>query len=391
MREVSDPSLTSRIRRYGVFNANGCFNCGGCTISCELTDGNASFPRQVMQAGLLGLNDSVRQSFGPWICHDCGDCSDVCPREAKPRESLATLRRYLVAEYDWTGLAGRICASRAWEMAALSIASGLVLALIILYHLYVGKVDSTTLRTTAMGMEHMFPRITYFTVAVFLLPLFFLVTNAIRMFVFTMRRGPNREIGLKFYLAQAKTLLVEAITQKEFLKCPAKLEKRKWIIHWFLAFGFTLLFVIKLFFLRWFQTDKIYAFYHPQRWLGYLGFACLVAAASEFLFERYRNRPPFRQQSVFGDWMVPAMLILTAVSGLGVHLLRYAGFGLSAHYCYAAHLMVAVPLLAVELPFGKSSHMLYRPLALYFDAVRKMASRETDARDNQTVEKGAAA
>jgi F420-non-reducing hydrogenase large subunit len=85
-----------------------------------------------------------------------------------------------------------------------------VLALIILYHLYIGKVDATTLRTTAMGMEHMFPRITYFTVAVFLLPLLFLLTNALRMFVFTMWRGPNREIGLKFYVAEAKTLLVEA-------------------------------------------------------------------------------------------------------------------------------------------------------------------------------------
>lgn len=388
MREVSDPSLPSRIRRFGVFNAKGCFNCGGCTLSCELTDGNTTFPRQIMQAGLLGLKDSVRQSLGAWICHDCGDCSDICPREAKPRESMATLRRYLVAEYDWTGLAGKICGARAWEVTALSVVAGLVLAIIVLYHLYIEKVEANTLRTTAMGMEHMFPRITYFAVAVFLLPVFFLLSNAMRMFIFTMRRGPAREIGLKHYLAEAKTLLVEAVTQKEILKCPASLEKRKWIIHWFLAFGFTLLFVIKLFFLQWFQTDKIYAFYHPQRWLGYLGFACLVVAAGEFMFERYRNRPPFRQQSVFSDWMVPVMLILTAVSGMAVHVLRYAGFALSTHYCYAVHLMVAVPLLVVELPFGKSSHMLYRPLALYFDAVKKRALKETDSR---AVEKGEAA
>jgi heterodisulfide reductase subunit C/quinone-modifying oxidoreductase subunit QmoC len=30
---------------------------------------------------------------------------------------------------------------------------------------------------------------------------------------------------------------------------------------------------------------------------------------------------------------------------------------------YAAHLVIAVPMLAVEVPFGKWAHLLYRPLA----------------------------
>jgi hypothetical protein len=35
--------------------------------------------------------------------------------------------------------------------------------------------------------------------------------------------------------------------------------------------------------------------------------------------------------------------------------------------------MIAVPMLLVEVPFGSSSHMLYRPLALYFTAVKERA------------------
>jgi quinone-modifying oxidoreductase, subunit QmoC len=121
MRETADPSLISEVRKYGVFNARGCFNCGSCTIVCDLAAGSASFPRRAMQSVVLGLKDSVRQSLDPWLCHDCGDCSVTCPREAKPRESMATLRRYLMAQYDWTGLSRRICRSPAWEIAALSI------------------------------------------------------------------------------------------------------------------------------------------------------------------------------------------------------------------------------------------------------------------------------
>jgi heterodisulfide reductase subunit C/quinone-modifying oxidoreductase subunit QmoC len=40
---------------------------------------------------------------------------------------------------------------------------------------------------------------------------------------------------------------------------------------------------------------------------------------------------------------------------------------------YVVHLMVAVPMLVVEVPFGKWSHLLYRPLALYLSAVQARA------------------
>jgi hypothetical protein len=71
--------------------------------------------------------------------------------------------------------------------------------------------------------------------------------------------------------------------------------------------------------------------------------------------------------------MLPVLLLLTALSGMAVHVLRYVGLGLSAHYAYAVHLMIVVPMLLVEIPFGGSSHMMYRPLALYFTAVKERA------------------
>src|ERR1035441_10467149 len=103
MTETSDPTLISEVRKYGVFNANGCFNCGSCTITCDLAAGSASFPRRTMRTVMLGLKDSTRQGLDPWLCHDCGDCAVTCPREANPRESMKTLRLYLTTQYDWTG------------------------------------------------------------------------------------------------------------------------------------------------------------------------------------------------------------------------------------------------------------------------------------------------
>lgn len=373
MTETSDPSLLTEVRKYGVFNAHGCFSCGSCTISCDLATDAESFPRKTMQSVMLGLKDSVRRSLDPWLCHDCGDCSVTCPREAQPRESMSTLRRYVTAQYDWTGLSRRICRSPAWEIAALSSVAGLVLALIILYHLFVEHVELATVRSTPMGLEHMFNRITYFTLAVFLIPAVIIASHAARMFSLTMRRGPNRAIPLRFYLAEARTLFLETVAHRRFRTCSATNHKRRWTMHWLLAFGCVLMFVIKFFFLKWFQTDNIYPIYNPQRWLGYMAAVFLVAGALDILIGRARKREPANGQSGLSDLMLPALLLLTALSGMAVHVLRYTGLGYFAPFAYAVHLMIAVPMLLVEVPFGKSAHILYRPLALYFAAVKERA------------------
>jgi len=298
---------------------------------------------------------------------------------------MMTLRRYLMAQYDWTGLSRRICRSPAWETAALSSAAVLVLVLIILYHLYIEHLDISIFRSTSMGLEHMFNRITYFTLAVFLLPAFFIASHAARMLSLTMRRGPHAAIPVKFYLAEAKTMFLQMVTHKQILKCPATIQRRRWIMHWLLAFGCCLMFVIKFFFLRWFQTDKIYALYNPQRWLGYMGAAFLLLGSLDILIERARKREPIYGKSGLGDLILPLLLLLTALSGMAVHVLRYVGLGLGAHYAYAVHLMIVVPMLLVEVPFGRSSHMLYRPLALYFTAVKERALKSLMAGEEKAA------
>lgn len=364
--------MLSEVRQYGIFNARGCFNCGSCTLSCNLSTGSIAFPRRTMQSVLLGLRNLVSQTLDPWLCHDCGDCSTNCPRQAQPRESMATLRRYLMAQYDWTGLASRIHRSTAWELGSLGFAALLVPALALFYHLYLKQLSWGDL-TTAMGLEHMFNLIIYFTWAVFLIPAVFVLSFAFRMFQLTTRRDANAALPLRFYLQEVKTLLLHLAAQLNIRKCRAAIYKIRWRKHWLLAFGCVLMFVTKFFFLRWFQTDAVYPLYNPQRWLGYLAAAFIIFGSLDILVGRLRKREPMHRTSVPSDWTLPVLLLLTAASGLAVHILRYTGLALASHYTYAVHLMIAVPMLVVEVPFGKSSHMIYRPLALYLAAVKERA------------------
>jgi len=98
--------------------------------------------------------------------------------------------------------------------------------------------------------------------------------------------------------------------------------------------------------------------------------------AGEVLVDWVRERKPQHRSSRRSDLTLPVLLLATAASGLGVHVCRYVGLSLTAHYLYALHLMIAVPMLVVEVPFGHWAHMIYRPLALYFAAVEARAAAE---------------
>ena len=56
-----------------------------------------------------------------------------------------------------------------------------------------------------------------------------------------------------------------------------------------------------------------------------------------------------------------------------MHAFRLAGWALPTYYMYVIHLAIAVPMLVIEVPFGKWAHLLYRPLAIYLMKVKERA------------------
>src|SRR5271157_423651 len=371
----SDPTLLADIRRYGKFDTTGCYQCGSCTISCDLVTDFVSFPRKIIRYALLGLRKPLVESLEPWVCHDCGDCSLICPRQAEPRISMMTVRRFLTAQYDWTGLSSKILASRAWYIGSLVFAAVSVLLLIVLYHLLRVGLPVHDLVTTPMGLEHMFPIITYFTLTVILLPFLLLLARVFRIWRLTMR---GEQIPWSAYFAEAWTYVWQSVTHTLMRKCP---EKGRWAGHWLLAAGVVLILAIKVFALRWFQTDKLYPLYHPQRWLGYLATACILYGVGTILVCRFKGDKEICKTRGLDDLMFPILLVATALSGISVHILRYAGFEMTCHFIYALHIVIATPILVVEMSFGKWSHMIYRPLALYFQAVKERARRTAPAQE----------
>ncbi len=361
-----DPSILPEVRKYGDFDDSGCFNCGSCTVSCSLSKEGPSFPRRSMRYVIHGLRDKLRSGLEPWLCYYCGDCAAACPQEAEPGESMMTLRRWLTVQYDWTGLSAKLYTSTLWEIGALLVVGAFVVILALIFHgpLVTEQVELTTF--APVGLVHLADLILLVTLS------FFLLSNAFRMYWFTMHQGSNVKIPLRLYVTELKSLFLHAATQLRFRECA---NKARWLKHLLLVSGYALMFALVIVFLEWFQTDNIYVLWHPQRWLGYYATAVLIFCTVEILISRLKKLEEMHRFSHLSDWMFPILLLLTVVSGIAVHLCRYLGLPLATYYIYVIHLAIAVPMLVIEVPFGKWAHLAYRPLAVYFQNVQERAQQ----------------
>ena len=288
---------------------------------------------------------------------------------------MITLRRFLSAQYDWTGIASKLLQSKAWYLSSLVFAALFAMLLIIGYHLWYVGLPVAGL-ATPLGLEHMFPMIIYYTLTVTLLPVLLLFSRVFRIWRLTMTGEGRAKIPASAYFAEAWFYIYEAVAQPLMRKCSIK---GRWLPHLLLALGTGTMLTIKVFGLRWFQTDNLYPLYNPQRWIGYVAAGCILYGIGDVLKCRLNARKEICKETHFHDLVFPVLIVLTVLSGLTAHVFRYLGLGLTCHFAYALHVIIATPLLVVEMSFGKWSHMVYRPLALYFLAVREKAKQHAPA------------
>ena len=364
-----DLGLVQDLAKFGAKDFKKCYQCATCSVSCSLSPDENPFPRKEMVWAKWGLKDRLLKDVDIWTCYYCGDCSTRCPRGAEPGETMMALRRYLTTQYDWTGLARRFYLSEAWEIGAIAAVGLFVVALFYFFHgpMLTDRVSVNT-----------FAPVFWVEVGDWFMALIlstFLLSNAYRMVRYIMG---EEQIPLSVYIQQAPTFILNFVTQKRWRDCGegAKREqdRSRWLKHFLLVTGYMTMMTLIIVFLRWFQTDEIHPIYHPTRLLGYYATAVLLYVTVDMMISRFKKQEEIHKFSEFSDWLFLVLLFLTTLTGILMHLFRLAGMPLSTYYIYVVHLAIAVPMLVVEVPFGKWSHLMYRPLALYLKAVKERAA-----------------
>jgi quinone-modifying oxidoreductase subunit QmoC len=377
-----DPGFMSELKKYGAVGIEKCFNCGNCTAICPLTSDEHPFPRNMIRLVQVGMKDRILENSDAWLCYYCGECSDTCPKGAEPAETMMATRRWLTAQYDRSGHGAKLYTSTKATWFAIMRFALIPLLLLVIFHALntLGLVSFGSIVTDRVELNKFAP--VYWVWAVVLIDFALLgyrvISNASHMHQLVLESGGQREkIPQRVYLRELKTLLTHVFTQKRWLDCGE--DRSRWFKHLLLVSGYGVMLALIVGLLWWFQTDKIYPLYHPQRWLGYYATIVLLYVSGDALIGRIRKRGQIHKFSHHTDWLFPGFLFVGTLTGILVHIFRYVGWPWPTYIIYTFHVMAMIAMLDTEVGIGKWTHFIYRPLAIYFESVKEAAQREISA------------
>ena len=377
-----NPDLKNSLTKFGKGNWNECYHCGNCTAICPLSKDGFLFPRKDIRYIQMGLEEKLDESIKPWLCYYCGECSETCPRDANPGELMMTLRRYLTSRYDWTGLAKKFYTSAAWEFAFIGILFLLIVALFLVFlplrpdaAMMVNESGGVMINSLVAGVsaDGFVKIIEYGDWTMAGIIAFLLITNIISMFYKTILVDKKLHVPFYAYFTEAWQLVWNFATQAKFSKCD---DKRYWVGHLLLMTGYTIMFILVVVFLPLFQIETIEPWYHWQRLLGYYATFGILFFLAIVSVKRLQKKDIKLKYSHPSDWIFIIMLGLTTISGILVHIFRLYGMVEATYYTYVLHLAILFPMLMIEVPFSKWSHLAYRPFAIYLARLRVVAKVE---------------
>ena len=367
MSVLVDPSLMEQLKAFGMKDeAVNCYHCGTCAGVCSLSQGQDPFPRKLVRYAQLGLTGKILSSPEPWLCYYCGDCSEKCPRGADPGETMMVIRRYLTSLYDWTGFARRFYTSVVFEAGAV-IAVALMVGLgFLAFH---GPVITDRVALNVFAPNRVIETLDLIMASVLSTVL---LISVYRCFRFVMGELAGK-IPLKTYIQQVRELFLHALTQKRFGQCT---DRKQWWVHLLIMTGYSSIFLMVVVGIRWFQRDSVIDPGYPvlsllMSLVGYYATFAILYGTTYALIGRIRKSKLPYKNSHSTDWMFLILLQLTTLTGILVHFSIWLEWPLPTYVIYVVHLMVAVPMLVLEVPFAKWAHLAYRPLVLYLMKVKE--------------------
>jgi hypothetical protein len=289
---------------------------------------------------------------------------------------MMALRRWLTSRYDWTGLSRRLYLSEIWEVGLLAAMALVVLGLFVVPGLL--GVHFGFIGLGGAALQHvrldLFARKEWVHIGDLVLAALLallLGINALRMVHFMTRGWSGPRPSLLTWARMLPKLLIHGVTQKRWLECDNDTRLR-WLQHFLLVTGYATMFLLVVAFLPWFQRDG--SELHFTALFGYYGTAVLLGVTTLAMIGRLRKREEIHRFSHATDWMFLVLLFCTALSGILLHLFRLLDLPWPTYVAYVVHLMIAVPMLIIEVPFGKWLHLVLRPVAVYVSAVHEAAS-----------------
>ncbi len=361
-----DLDFIAQINSGSGLNLKKCYQCATCSVACTISHDDQPFPRKEMIYASWGLKDRLIANPDIWLCYNCGDCSTLCPRDARPGDVLNTLRKMSIKEYSKPVAMHRLF-NDTRKLPWLFILP----ALIIITMGFATGLMNMSPGGDRIVFAHFFPvpliEMIFIPLSLGVTLVFFL---GVRRFLKDMQATYARlgkatpgSIDYKRFLITIVTQLPAIIRHERFSSCSEN--KGRKISHMMVAFSFTSLafvagaFVFALYVLN---SHGPYDQINPVKILANVSGIALIAGSLLLIRERRANA---RQTNGYFDWYLLGLALLLGITGMLTQTLRLADIPWAAYSMYFIHLLFAFNLVAF-LPYTKLAHLVYRTVAIAY-------------------------
>nr|WP_319495009.1 quinone-interacting membrane-bound oxidoreductase complex subunit QmoC [uncultured Desulfobacter sp.] len=387
---IAQPDLgfIAEIRGLGGETLKKCYQCATCSVACPIAPEDSPFPRKEMIAASWGLKDKLICNGDIWLCHQCGDCTDMCPRGAAPGDVLAAIRSAAITEYatpkplakainDPSKLPLLVGIPAAWFALLAIITTGFGGTMEKIFHFLFGDALGGRLHWSHAhpGAEHViahsnfvstwFVDMTFVPTAIFATAVFFL---ALKRFIVDIHENAVLEgktdktsLDYKALLMSIKNVIPTVLKHDKFNQCGSN--KDRATPHMMVLFAFIGLFVVTavcgiMLYVGGYAGP--YPQLNPIKWLANIAGVSLVIGSGIMIKNRLTNK---KQLTAYKDWFILGVVFTLGLTGMLTEMARLADIAWLAYFFYWIHLVAIFELFAF-LPFSKMAHIVYRTVAM---------------------------
>ncbi len=378
-----DLGFIAQVRGLGGETLKKCYQCATCSVACPIAPENSPFPRKEMIAASWGLKDRLIKNGDIWLCHQCGDCTDLCPRGAAPGDVLSAVRSAAITEYARP----KLLANAVNDPKKLPFLIGIpALWFAILAFITVNAKETMTNIFNVFGIAwshahegaDIIAQANFFST--WFVDLTFVPTATAVVVIFALslknfltdihenavREGKTSQTSLDYkeFFQALLRVIPTVLKHDKFNECESNKDRatpHMMVLYSFIglfivtSIGFVLLYIA--------QMPGPYSQLSPMKWLANISGVALVIGSGLMIKNRLDKKE--EQKTYYKDWFILGVVFSLGLTGMLTEMARLAHMAYLSYFFYYLHLIAIFNLFAF-LPFSKMAHLVYRLTAMAY-------------------------
>lgn len=390
MNVQPDLDFIRAMKEAGGDTLKKCYQCATCSVACPLSTDSNPFPRKQMILAQWGMKDQLMSDSSIFLCHQCGDCTDMCPRGARPGDVMGAIRAYAYRSLGWPKALADLCSSAKNLPVLIGIPAIVILVLWLIsggMHIPSGEQFAKAGYTQFFGHWHfrLLAKNVLFIDLIMLTAAGIALTSVIKG-VSKMWKGMESgsgQAGISYRPSSTQFIkkflwpaVVEILKHDRFKECTVNYDRVKG--HQPLMYAFIGLFIVTCYSL--FTQDVIGIFipsmhgpismWNPFKLLANVSAVAMIAGIGILWSNRIKMEVAGKASKNFYDWFLIWIIMGVGVTGLAAEILRLIGVPSLGYVVYYTHL-IAVVMLFLYMPYTKFAHLVYRTFAMAFERYRE--------------------